>query len=116
MSYNYQAKVIWGFPLDKYPSHEFLGKDDEGLQVYLNEWLEGYRPVEQINAGPVNDGTASYLVGVEVCLVDDFTRATPYKRLMLPARQEAFDKLVRAARLLGAKSADIGYYVVGVRG
>jgi len=118
MSYNYQAQVIWGFPLDKYPDLEFLGKDAKGYQVYLDEWLENnkLRPLEQICAGAANGGTPDILVGVVVCSVDDFTRGTAHTRLTLTDRVQGNDKVVRAARLLGAKAEDIGFHLLGVRG
>jgi hypothetical protein len=118
MSYNYQAKVIYGFPLAKYPDMEWLGKDAKGYQVYLDDWLEnkGLRPVADICAGPANGGTPDHLVGIVVCSVDDFTRALSHTSLTLPETVKGSDKVVRAARLLGAKAEDIGFHLIGVRG
>lgn len=119
MSYNYQAKVIFGFPLPKYPSKEFLGKDDKGYQVYLDEWLElnGFRPLEQINAG---GGDPEFLVGVTLHELNDFTRATPYVRTDRSGVQKPPTELVATVREAleaecGVQYNDIGYYLVGER-
>jgi hypothetical protein len=117
MSDNYQAQIIYGFPIE-YPTKDFLGKDERGGQMYLCDWLEQYKPLVQINAGTSNGGTPQVLVGIVLHELDDFTRSTPH--MMIPERLSPPDGIrglvTLVASQLAQDASQIGYHLIGNRG